>query len=644
MTFYEKRLVFLKKLTDFLSGKRRRLLLFLADLMCLCFSFSFSWILIIGDRINYEFITFSAINIAVIMVALAISGAYYRIWRYAQIKHYLYIALSVFLAVFLCYAFMEIADIPEAVSQITNGADGTKKLMLVFILFSAILSAAAVIGIRMIYRALFEIKKGAHGHRINSGKKRTVIAGAGQACWLLLEEIQNTDCEYTVVGVIDDDSNKISRNIQGVTVFGPIEKIDDIVKKLSAEVIIIAIPSADAESRKRIVRLCNETGAEVKIIPELYNIVDNNQLISQMRKINTEDLLGREPVVMDVKESAELIGGSTVMVTGGGGSIGSELCRQIVAYGPKRLVIVDISENNAYEIQQEILSNYGTNAPITVHISSIRDYAKMDVLFDKYRPSLVFHAAAHKHVPLMENDPEEALKNNIAGTYNVAHLADKYKVKRFLLISSDKAVNPTNVMGATKRFCEMLVQYFDEKSKNTEYCAVRFGNVLGSNGSVIPLFNKLIEQKKDLPVTHPEITRYFMTIPEAVSLVLRAGAMAKGGEIFVLDMGSPVRIADLARNLIRLHGYVPDKDIKINYVGLRPGEKLYEELLMGDNLEGTKHGKIFIEQTGKVNGEKLMTHYDKLCTCAEGNDCVAAIKALADAVPTFKRSDTTVSK
>ncbi len=627
----------MKELSAFLKSKRRRFVLFAVDLLCILFAFAFAWILIMGTRINNELVLYSAENAVVILLFLAFAGAYSRIWRYAQMKYYVPMAFAVVGAMSLCFTVSKIAKWPTQVQAIVSAPQDSARLMYVFILFACILCIILVIGVRMAYRTIYEIKGGHHSHG-TVNRKRTLIVGAGQACWLLLAEIQNTECEYSVVGVVDDDGEKIGRNIQGVSVYGPIEKVKEVAEKVNAEIIIIAIPSADKEAKRRIVGLCNETNIEVKIIPEIYNILDKNKLISQMRKINTEDLLGREPVLMDVKESGELICGKVVMVTGGGGSIGSELCRQIIAYKPKRLVIVDISENSAYDIQQEILSNYGADAPITVHISSVRDFHKMDVLFEKYTPALVFHAAAHKHVPLMENDPEEALKNNVAGTYNVAFLANKYKAKRFLLISSDKAVNPTNVMGATKRFCEMLIQHFDSISENTEYCAVRFGNVLGSNGSVIPLFNKLIEQKKDLPVTHPEITRYFMTIPEAVSLVLRAGAMANGGEIFVLDMGTPVKIADLAKNLIRLHGYIPDKDIKIKYVGLRPGEKPYEELLMGDNLSATKHGKIFIEETGKIDSAHLMECYDRMCTCADSNDSDASVKALAEAVPTFHRA------
>lgn len=629
----------MKLIRNVLFSRKRRKILFLADAVALCLSFAFSWLLACGERISTEFIVYVAENVVLVMLSIIVFGAYSRIWRYAQAKDYFLLCVSVVAPMSVCYVFNRFAGVPASTQVIVNNQDGKASLMFAFLVCSGLLCAFSLVGMRLVYKMLRDARTGLVPISKNGCcKKRALVVGGGQACWLLLAEIQHTDCEYTVVGVIDDDSEKRGRIIDGVYVFGPIDKVGEVADRLKADTIIIAIPSASPEERRRIVRLCNETGIEVRTIPEIYNIVDSRKLISQMRKINAEDLLGREPVILDVKESGELIGGKTVMVTGGGGSIGSELCRQIIAYNPRKLIIVDISENNAYDIQQEIHSNYGPAAPIEVHISSVRDFAKMDVLFDRYRPEIVFHAAAHKHVPLMETDPEEALKNNVVGTYNIAYLADKYNTSRFLLISSDKAVNPTNVMGATKRFCEMLIQNFDAVSKSTEYCAVRFGNVLGSNGSVIPLFTKLIEQKKDLPVTHPEITRYFMTIPEAVSLVLRAGAMAGGGEIFVLDMGTPVKIADLARNLIRMHGYVPDRDIKIKYVGLRPGEKLYEETLMGGNLKSTKHGKIFIEETGIIDSAALIDSYKKLCASAESNDSASAVSALMSAVPTFRRA------
>ncbi len=632
----------MKKLMAFVSAKRRRIGLFVLDIIIAALGFAFSWILIMGERINTEFAVYVLCSLGTLSVALFAFGCYSRIWRYAQLSDYFRVSGAVIVSSLLLHTVSRLTGQPSVIQSVITPSADMAKLMYAFSVVACIVNIVCLCAMRMGYYVLKNMRKSVVPQCNEGARKRTVIIGGGQACWLLLAEVQHSNCEYGVVGVIDDDADKIGRNIQGVPVFGPIESVGDIAARLNADVIIIAIPSASKENRTRIVDLCNETGLEVRIIPEIHNIVDSRKLMSQMRKINTEDLLGRDVVTMDVVESASLIGGRVVMVTGGGGSIGSELCRQIMTYRPKQLIIVDISENNAYEIQQELLTEYGPAAPLAVHIASVRDYAKMKVLFERYRPALVFHAAAHKHVPLMETDPEEALKNNIGGTYNVACLADKYCISRFVLISSDKAVNPTNVMGATKRFCEMLVQYFDGRSEGTEYCAVRFGNVLGSNGSVIPLFTKLIEQKKDLPVTHPEITRYFMTIPEAVSLVLRAGAMAKGGEIFVLDMGQPVKIADLARKLIRLHGYVPDRDIRIRYVGLRPGEKLYEELLMGDDLEATKHGKIFIEGKAFVNGDRLMTDYDNICTAAESNDSRRAVEALLAAVPTFRREGSKV--
>ena len=629
------------KLTNIFLSKRKLIILSFIDFIAICVCFFLSWLVIVGSRVEKGVLIYTAENVVAIIALLSAFKTYKRIWRFAQMIDYVFVSLGVFCGSVFIFCVNKFAGYPKAVQYIVNDSSDKAKLYYAFILLACVSSICALVLMRMIYRMLYDMRKSTPISTNKKNGRRTLIVGAGQACWLLLSEIQHTECEFSVVGVVDDDKTKIGRNIDGAPIYGPIENINSFAKKLDAEIIIIAIPSATKKARKRIVELCNNTDCEVRIIPEIYNIVDSHKLVSQVRKIDTADLLGREPVVLDVHESAELISGKIVMVTGGGGSIGSELCRQIMGYAPKLLVIVDIYENNAYDIQQELIGAYGPAAGLKVHIASVRDYDKMRALFECYKPQIVFHAAAHKHVPLMETDPEEAIKNNIAGTFNVAKLADLYGVKRFLLISSDKAVNPTNVMGATKRFCEMIIQHFDACSAGTEYCAVRFGNVLGSNGSVIPLFNKLIEQKKDLPVTHPEITRYFMTIPEAVSLVLRAGAMARGGEIFVLDMGEPVKIADLARNLIRLHGYVPDKDIKIKFVGLRPGEKLYEETLMGGNLTSTYHDKIFIEETGIIDGERLMADYSIMCSFAGENDGKAVVSALLAAVPTFKPKENT---
>lgn len=625
------------KLARFFIDKRKRIFLLLLDTLSICCCFALSWVVIVGERLDKAAIIYIAENCLLSVSMMALLKTYKSIWRYAQMRDYIAVAAGVFFANLACFLFNKLTHIPAGVQRVVNDGTDRAKLYYVFALFSCLACMLVLIIMRMAYRTLYDVKKTVPAQTGDGGGVRTLIVGAGQACWLLLAEIQHAECEYNVVGIADDDKSKIGRKIDSIPIYGPIDDIKAISEKLSAEVIIIAIPSAGKESKRRIVGLCNATGCDVRVIPEIHNIVDRQKLMSLVRKIDAEDLLGRTPVVLDVHESERLIGNKTVMVTGGGGSIGSELCRQIMRYSPKLLVIVDIYENNAYDIQQELIEAYGSDAALAVRIASVRDYDKMEALFARYLPQVVFHAAAHKHVPLMEADPEEAVKNNIAGTYNVAELSGKFGVERFVLISSDKAVNPTNVMGATKRFCEMIVQHFAAVCSGTEYCAVRFGNVLGSNGSVVPLFNRLIDQKKDLPVTHPDITRYFMTIPEAVSLVLRAGAMAHGGEIFVLDMGEPVKIADLARNLIRLKGYVPDRDIKIKYVGLRPGEKLYEETLMGGNLKSTYHDKIFIEETGEIDGERLMADYAAICDCAGHNDSDNVVSALLSAVPTYER-------
>ncbi len=362
----------------------------------------------------------------------------------------------------------------------------------------------------------------------------------------------------------------------------------------------------------------------------------HTELISQAKEIKIADLLGRKPIEFDKKEIKELVTGKICMVTGGGGSIGSELVRQIAKYSPKQVIIVDIYENNAYDIQQELVLEYGNKLNLVTLISSIRDYDKMELIFKTYRPQLVFHAAAHKHVPLMETVPEEAVKNNIFGTFNVATLAEKYKADKFVMISTDKAVNPTNVMGATKRACEMIIQHKAQHSTHTEFVTTRFGNVLGSNGSVIPLFRRQIESGSPVTVTHPDIIRYFMTIPEAVSLVLEAGAMAKGGEIFVLDMGAPVKITTLAENLIRMYGKIPYKDVPIVFTGLRPGEKLFEELLMDEEgLKSTANEKIFIGNQININSAELLKKLDELKVVANSNDSEKTVELLADLVPTF---------
>ena len=482
-------------------------------------------------------------------------------------------------------------------------------------------------------------------------KGRVMVIGAGNAGQSLIVDIKRSkELNDKVCCVIDDDPNKWGRYIDGVPIVGGRDTILENVEKYRIQKIYLAMPSATAEQRRDILNICKETNCELKNLPGMYQLVSGEITVSKMKKVSVEDLLGREPIKADMKEVFEFINGKRVLVTGGGGSIGSELCRQIAAHNPAQLVIFDIYENNAYDIQMELREKY-PDLNLEVLIGSVRDSRKIFDVFEQFRPQIVYHAAAHKHVPLMEDSPNEAIKNNAIGTYKTAYAAMVHGCERFVLISTDKAVNPTNIMGASKRLCEMIIQSFDAKIKagkaneipqlfthsgienadkdgtgevfrnvKTEFVAVRFGNVLGSNGSVIPLFKKMIENGGPVKVTHPEIIRYFMTIPEAVSLVLLAGTYAKGGEIFVLDMGSPVKIDTLARNLIRLSGYKPDVDIKIIYTGLRPGEKLYEEKLMAEEgLMKTENELIHIGKPIPFDTDEFLEQLNELMLTAYTN-------------------------
>ena len=443
-----------------------------------------------------------------------------------------------------------------------------------------------------------------------------MIVGAGAAASILIREMQNKGSEK-IACLVDDNPAKRGKYIHGIPIAGDRQEIPYAVKKYDIDEIIIAIPSASPRTVSEIITICNETPAKLKILPAISSTLTSS-LSQNVREVNYEDLLGRDTVVISNRELEDFVKEKTVMVTGGGGTIGAELCRQITANHVKQLLIVDIYENGAYELQMELLRKH-PQADVKVLIGSVRDYDQMKEIFEEYRPDIIYHAAAHKHVPLMEYSPNEAVKNNCKGTLNLAKLADQYQVKRFVLISTDKAVRPTNVMGATKRICEMIVQSYDKMSE-TEFVAVRFGNVLGSNGSVIPLFLKQIEAGGPVTLTHKEITRFFMTVSEAVSLVLQAGLLARGGEIFVLDMGQPVKIYDLAVNLIRLKGYIPDEDIKIEIVGLRPGEKLYEELLMAEEgLESTPNELIYIGKPIKLEYTEFLRKLDHLIAVAEQN-------------------------
>lgn len=486
---------------------------------------------------------------------------------------------------------------------------------------------------RFMYRMIRQV---INEYRHTSERTKIMIIGAGEATSVLMREISNSRYldNSKVVCIIDDDKSKVGKYIRGVKIVGDRTQIKAFARYYDVDEIIFAIPSASNDDKRAILNICKETSCNLKILPGVYQMIDGEININDIRNVDVLDLLGRDPVKVDIESIMGYVSGKTVMVTGGGGSIGSELCRQLAGHKPKCLIIFDIYENNAYDIQQELKMKY-PEANVVTLIGSVRNVSRLEAVFEKYRPDIVYHAAAHKHVPLMEVSPNEAVKNNVVGTWNVAAMADKYKVGKFVMISTDKAVNPTNVMGATKRICEMIIQAYNERSE-TDFVAVRFGNVLGSNGSVIPLFKKQIAAGGPVTVTHPDIIRYFMTIPEAVSLVLQAGAYAKGGEIFILDMGEPVKIDDLAKNLIRLSGYTLGVDMEIEYTGLRPGEKLYEELLMNEEgLQDTDNKLIHIGKPIEFDKEKFFDNLERLKSSAysETGDIRAIIKEVA---PTYK--------
>ena len=492
-------------------------------------------------------------------------------------------------------------------------------------------------GSRFIYRfiRLYAARHNIRGRKEQRPLEKVMIIGAGVAGEKVYKEILDSKSIYKeVICFIDDEPSKWNRTIHGVSIYGGRDKIIEAVNKYKIEEIMVAMPSASKRDLIDIFNICKETKCKLKKLPGIYQFINEDVHISDLKEVEIQDLLGRDPIKVNLADIMGYVTDKVVMVTGGGGSIGSELCRQIAANKPKQLIIVDIYENNAYDIQLELKHNY-PELNLETLIASVRNEVKVNKLFEIYHPDIVYHAAAHKHVPLMEDSPNEAIKNNVFGTLNVARAADKYNAQKFILISTDKAVNPTNVMGATKRLCEMIVQTYNKRSQ-TEYVAVRFGNVLGSNGSVIPIFKRQIKEGGPVTVTHPDIIRYFMTIPEAVSLVLQAGAYAKGGEIFILDMGEPVRIADMAKNLIKLSGYEPDVDIKIEYTGLRPGEKLYEELLMKEEgLQDTPNHMIHIGKPIEMNEDTFVERLINLKEAAYGetDDIRSLIKEL---VPTYQ--------
>jgi len=559
-------------------------------------------------------------NVVILLVIFNIFRLYNSVWRYASDTE----LVNNVIAVFFC----------AIIQPVLCWLMGTK-LPTSYPFYYGVFLLIFTAGIRFSYRIIRMFQN----RRLNRRKLRSrincMIVGAGAAGNAILKEIETSNyLNMHVACVIDDHSGCHGKYLRGVPIVGGRECISDCVQKFDIDEIIIAIPSANRTVLKPILDICKETGCKMRILPGMYQLINGDVDVSQLREVQIEDLLGRDPIEVNVDEIIGYVCNKVVLVTGGGGSIGSELCRQIAQHSPRRLVILDIYENSTYEIQRELEMQY-PELDLVVLIGSVRNTARVEDIFRQYRPDIVYHAAAHKHVPLMEDSPREAIKNNVFGTLKVAKAADRYGTKRFVMISTDKAVNPTNIMGASKRICEMIIQNLNLKSK-TEFVAVRFGNVLGSNGSVIPLFKKQIEQGGPVTVTSPDIVRYFMTIPEAVSLVLQAGAYAKGGEIFVLDMGEPMNIVDLAKNLIKLSGLRVDEDIKIEFIGLRPGEKMYEELLMNEEgLRETANKMIYIGNPIEFDSEEFEHQLDRLYEMAqkEEGDIRALVKEI---VPSYQ--------
>ncbi len=618
----------------------RKIFMMLADaLIVALISLVSNALLMLGETIFYTSIVgvsvnparifwIVALNVLFCFIALFVSGVYNRTWREVSTKDYLLCALAMVLGLSVSAVFSHFMNHEETVA---------------YYVLNTVLCTAAVTAFKLIFRRTFvdllEVGR-------NENFERTLIVGGGNAARMILTEIDNAHRDpdnpshnLLPVAIVDDDIRKLNTKVMGVNIVGMTKDIPEVCRNYNIELVLFCIPSCEEEDRKRIIESCTKSGCKLKIMPYLSQLLMNDQstqLLTQVKDFRIEDLLGRDPITFDRSKVRAFIEGKICMVTGGGGSIGSELVRQIAGYNPKRIIIVDIYENNAYDIQQELMIEYEGRLELVTLIASVRDYDKMAQIFREYRPDVVFHAAAHKHVPLMETSPAEAVKNNIFGTWNLVTLAEFYRVQKFVMISTDKAVNPTNVMGATKRCCEMIVQYKSQSGSDTEFVTTRFGNVLGSNGSVIPLFRRQIESGKPVTVTHPDIIRYFMTIPEAVSLVLEAGAIAKGGEIFVLDMGDPVKITTLAENLIRMYGKIPYKDVEIKFTGLRPGEKLFEELLMNEEgLQSTDNEKIFIGNQIDIDPAALLSKLEELQTIAEHNDNDATVEKLAELVPTF---------
>lgn len=574
---------------------------------------------------NKDMFVFSVIVWSMLIVlSLYIFKAYSVLWRFSRIPDLLRVFAGVTVAfggLFIC----QMAVFGRAYS-----------LPVMLLAFSFTFFLAVMLRLLMKYTVLRAACESGENAAPSELDGNIMIIGAGSAASMLINELKGyKPSGIKIKCIIDDDPSKKNTYISGVKVCGDRNHIIEAAEKYEIDTILFAIPSCGSKERSEILNICKETSCRLKIVPSVYQMIcrEKSSISDKIRKVEIEDLLGREPISLDIDRVINYVAGKTVLVTGGGGTIGSELCRQIAEHEPKRLIVFDVYENNAYDIQNELKRKYPKLDLVTL-IGSVRDSKRLECMFNTYRPDIVYHAAAHKHVPLMEDSPNEAVKNNVFGTLKTARCADKYGAEKFVLISTDKAVNPTNIMGASKRICEMIIQAYNNRSK-TEFVAVRFGNVLGSNGSVIPLFKKQIEAGGPVTVTDPDIIRYFMTIPEAVTLVLQAGASAKGGEIFVLDMGKPMKILDLAENLIRLSGLVPYKDINIEFIGLRPGEKLYEEMLMDEEgIRETENELIYIGHPIELDEEKFFASLDRLQKAMydDGADIRAIV---SDIVPTY---------
>lgn len=600
------------------------LLIFCSYFVAFIFRFKYTNISIAEIVVMYESYISKIFLMSLIFIGIFMAFKQYKsIWSIASIDEFLrgIIATGLATSVVLIISYLDERRIPLMVTIMAG--------IMIMVFCNGIR-----IGWRVVRRTLIFITD-----RSNGSCKRVLVVGAGGAGALVANEYKkNPQYKKKVVAFVDDSWVKKGIYVSGIKVLGDRYDIPTVVEEQRIDEIIIAISELNEVELKKILDECKKTTAQVKIMPGVSEVIDGKFSVKKIRDVDVEDLLGREPIKLDFSGISSYIENKVIMVTGGGGSIGSELCRQIARFNPKELIIFDIYENNAYDLQNELLRKY-KNLNLKTLIGSVRDRKRLNSIFKEYRPQVVFHAAAHKHVPLMEDSPGEAIKNNVLGTLNTAELASEYGVERFVLISTDKAVNPTNVMGATKRMCEMVIQSIDKES-DTEFVAVRFGNVLGSNGSVVPLFKKQIAEGGPITLTHKDITRYFMTIPEASQLVLQAGAYAKGGEIFVLDMGQPVKIYDLAENLIRLSGYIPNEEIEIKVTGLRPGEKLYEELLMDEEgLSETPHKKIFIGRPGEFKLERVKNNINTLLDVVKLGNKEKLREKLQEVVPTYKNPD-----